>query len=296
MCCFCDDGPVDGDKYPQGNMFKTGLMDAPCADPTCCCLACICNPCTQWELRRKILNYDMTKYSCCQGYLNCGCFRAGECCEQSCPECCLCCEVVLCPSCAISATRFYVMDWKGLQSDPCDRRLIRCNNCLQLLTCICDILSIFIGDLRPIAQLLRCVSDITYCTISACMAAQVNFEIADGSMASPVPVKQVMIDGPGVVATTTTVVQPGQPVYVQPSQPMYAQQPVQPMYAQQPGYVPQGQPMYAPQGQPMGQPMYTGQPMQQQPMYVQGQPMYQGQPQAYGQPVYVQQPPPQYMQ
>jgi len=261
MCCFCDDGPVEGDPRPTGNAFKTTLFDAPCNDPACCAAACFCHWCVQFELRRKVLNYDMTKYICCQGYANNCCFTAGTCGEQSCPEVCLCCEVLLFPCLSISATRLYVMDAKGLQSDPCDRRMIRCNNCLQLLSCVCSILAIFCAQLRDVAQLIRCIAEITYCTISSCMAAQVNFEIADGSMANASPVKQVMVDGPAVV-----VVQ------------------------QQPGVV-QGQPVYVSQQPMQGQQVY---PTQQQPVYAQQQ---QGAPQpTYGQPVYVQQPNQQYMQ
>jgi hypothetical protein len=154
------------------------------------------------------------------------------------------------------------MDFKGLQSDPCDRRLIRCNNCLQILACICNILSIFIGELRQLAQLIRCVADITYCTISSCMAAQVNFEVKDGSMAGVAPTKQVMVDGTGApVAIIAQQPMQGQPVYVQQPQQGYPQQ----------GYPQQGYPQ---QGYPQ-----------------QGYPVQQGQPQ-YGQPVYVNQPQP----
>jgi len=174
------------------------------------------------------------------------------------------------------------MDAKGLMSDPCDRRIIRCNNCMQLLACVCQILSIFCGELRELAQLIRCVADITYCTIQACFAAQINFEVKDGSMAGLAPSKQVMMDGP-VVVQTTTVVQgqpgPGQPVYVNNGQqmpPQYGQQPMQ-------GYPAQtGQPMYAQQPMQYQQQPMQGQMYQQQPM--QGQPMY-------GQPVYVSQQP-----
>jgi len=254
MCCFCDDGPIEGDPYGTNpNQFKTGLFDAPCADPQCCLIACLCPPCTQFELRRKVLNYDMTKYTCCQGYANMCCFKAGQCGESSCPEVCLCCEVLCFPCLSISATRMYVMDYKNLQSDPCDRRLIRCNNCLQIVACICNILAIFFAQLRELAQLLRCVADITYCTISSCMAAQVNFEIKDGSMGAPAPMKQVMTDGQTVV-----VVQQGQPVQ---GQPVYVQQPQQ-------GYPQQGQGYPAPNYQTKGE-----------------------QPPAYGQTVYVQQQP-----
>jgi hypothetical protein len=82
------------------------------------------------------------------------------------------------------------------------------------------------------------------------MAAQVNFEIKDGSMAGP-PGKQDMVDGPVVIIAQQP--QQGQPVYVQqPQQPMYAQQ----GYPQQ-GYPVQQQPQY-------GQPVYV---QQQPPAY-----------------------------
>jgi len=85
------------------------------------------------------------------------------------------------------------------------------------------------------------------------MAAQVNFEVKDGSMGAPVPVKQVMTDGQTVV-----IVQQGQPVQ---GQPVYVQQPQQ-------GYPQQGQGYPAPNYQTQGE-----------------------QPPAYGQTVYVQQQP-----
>jgi hypothetical protein len=128
------------------------------------------------------------------------------------------------------------MDYKNLQSDPCDRKLIRCNNCLQVLACVCTILSFFIRELGSLAQCIRCAADITYCAISSCMAAQVNFEIADGSMMpGAVPAKQVMTDG------QTTVVVMEQPMQ---GQPVYVQQPQQ-------GYPVQQQPMYGQPGQQM---------------------------------------------
>jgi len=193
----------------------------------------------------------------------------------------------------------YVMDWKNLQSDPCDRRLIRFNNCVQLLACICDIGAFICPELRQLAQLLRCFADITYCTISACMAAQVNYEIADGSMAAA-PVKQVMVDGPPVVIVAqTTAPVTGAPVYVQGAQPMYAQGQPQMYQENPPAYAPpqQGAPVMYGQQPMQGQPVMYGQPQPQQQMYYaqQGQPVYSGQP-AYGQQaVYVQQPGPQYM-
>jgi len=194
MCCLCSDDPVEGDPYAQGVAFKTSMMDAPCKDPCCCCVACICPWCTAFALRRTVLADDMSKYLCCQGYFDCCCFKAGTLGESNCPTCCLCLEAVCCLSCAVSATRIYAMDQKGLQSDPCDRRLIRCNNCVQLLSCICDILAICIEQLRPCAQLLDTIRHILYCSIQACMQAQVHYEYKD-TIPQGVPQKQEMVDG-----------------------------------------------------------------------------------------------------
>lgn len=172
--------------------------------------------CTQYALRVKALEGDMTKYSCFQGYFNCCCFRAGSCGEQSCPELCLCFESCCCNSLAISATRamvnsfpltlpylnptppqpnptpsfprfssticlfsamihcIQVMDQYELQSDPCDNRLIRCNNCLQILACFCDILAIIDESFRGLAFFFDHLADLVYHTVSGCMTAQVG--------------------------------------------------------------------------------------------------------------------------
>lgn len=77
-----------------------------------------------------------------EGYYDCCGFGNNCCHERSCPTLCLCCESFLCNSCAISASRMYVMERYQLSSDPCDYRLIRINNCCQILACICNILAI----------------------------------------------------------------------------------------------------------------------------------------------------------
>lgn len=84
--------------------------------------------------------------------MNFCCLQAGTCGESSCPTLCLCCEACFCNFAAVSASRMYVMEKYDLTSDPCDYRLIRINNCLQLIACICDILAIFIEDLRALAK------------------------------------------------------------------------------------------------------------------------------------------------
>ena len=79
-------------------------------------------------------------------------------------------------SCALSATRMYVMDKFNLASDPCDRRIIRFNNFMQLLACVCNILACFVPELRDAAQCIQCIADLVFYTTAGCMFAQINYE------------------------------------------------------------------------------------------------------------------------
>ena len=66
------------------------------------------------------------------------------------------------------------MDKYALSSDPCDYRIIAFSNCLQILACICDILAIFIAELREVACILDRIADFVYHVVSGCMTAQVS--------------------------------------------------------------------------------------------------------------------------
>ncbi|KAJ1424822.1 hypothetical protein B484DRAFT_96148 [Ochromonadaceae sp. CCMP2298] len=188
MCCCISGEPTEDPTgrlktFSSQTKFQVGMMEAPCVDSWKSC-GWFCGqfmPCTcgiaQYRLRKNILLDDMTKYSCFQGYFDCcGFFKAGSCGEQSCPDLCLFLEGCVCNCMAISASRAYVMEKYDLSSDPCDYRLIRINNCLQALACLCSILAIFISELRQIARLLSIIADVFYHTISGCMTAQVAYE------------------------------------------------------------------------------------------------------------------------
>ncbi|MBA0593443.1 hypothetical protein Gorai_010386, partial [Gossypium raimondii] len=54
-----------------------------------CCLAFWCGPCVSYMLRKRALYNDMSRYTCCAGYMPC----SGRCGESKCPEFCLCTEV-----------------------------------------------------------------------------------------------------------------------------------------------------------------------------------------------------------
>jgi len=207
MCWLCIPAdPVEGDirsnldgQYPA--TFQTDMCGAPCVDPGCFCATIFCSCCTAFVLRKEVIHQDMTKYSCCQGYFDCCCFKAGNMSEQSCPECCLCLESFCCQSCAISATRMTIMDEKRLHSDPCDNRIIWCNNCMQCLACICNCLAMIDSSFGQCACIIERIADIIYCIVQACMQTQVHYEKVweknnnwNPSLI-PAPQKQVMQDG-----------------------------------------------------------------------------------------------------
>merc|ERR1711957_916220 len=100
MCLFCTDEEKLKEENPRGrnpNSFKTGLCEAPCNNPGCCCISFFCSPCAVYTMRKRALKGDMTRYQCCQGYIGgCLCFKPGNMGESSSPECCLCLEVFCC--------------------------------------------------------------------------------------------------------------------------------------------------------------------------------------------------------
>ncbi len=110
-------------------------------------------------------------------YTICCCIKGGSCHEDSCPDLCAFLEGCFCNCVAVSASRTYVMSKYNLASDACDYRLIRINNCLQMLACICDILAIIDGSFRQISQIIDLIANLFYHTISGCMTAQVAHEM-----------------------------------------------------------------------------------------------------------------------
>merc|ERR1712110_339431 len=176
-----------GQKY--GNMpnrFQTNLCEAPCKNPGCCCIAFCCPLCAVYNARTKVLDGDMSRYICCQGYFpKCCCFNPGHMGEQSAPECCLCIEACCCIGLSVSASRMVVMDAKQIQPDPCDYRLMCFSNFLKILSCICDILAIFIPELRDLADLIRFIADLVFYIIVACIVAQIDLELKAGPYTAP---------------------------------------------------------------------------------------------------------------
>ena len=198
MVCFllCSDSP-DGinDPFAQhANEFQVPLMSAPCEDPLCCVFGFLpCGACyNAYVLRKRALGGNMQNYECCQGYMPaCCCIKPGKMGESSCPECCLFAESCCCLGLSMSSTRMFVQDMLGLRSDPTDRRLIRCNNCLMALSCICNILAIVNDSFSDLAALLDCIADCFFYSLLGCMNVQIRKELDAAEAAKKVGVPAV---------------------------------------------------------------------------------------------------------
>lgn len=198
VCLFCcipcgclPAGPLSSSRNRFGNYntneeyFQRSMLGAPfysCWSMVWCMGQCIPYTCgiTQYALRRKSLNYNMSKYTCCQGYYDgfcCGMIQSNQLGEQNCPDLCAFIEGCFCNSCAVSATRLYVIEKYNLRTDPCDNRLIYLNNCIQLVACVFDILAIWMDELRNARAILDHIADLVYHITSGMMTAQVSIEL-----------------------------------------------------------------------------------------------------------------------
>ncbi len=70
-----------------------------------------------------------------------------------------------------------LQDAYHIRSDPFDNRIIRFNNCIQVLSCVCDVLAIFNKDFRGCAQLLDCISCAVWSSLMGCMTGQIFEEL-----------------------------------------------------------------------------------------------------------------------
>ena len=129
----------------------------------------VCTPC---DADHK----GMDDYMCCQGYMGqCCCIDTTTMCKGS--PAGLCLEACCCPIFSLSIARIHVMDSKNIRPDPCDWQIIACSNCLQLISCILDIVAIFVEQAREAAIIVDVVADLFTCSVAGCMGAQVHHEI-----------------------------------------------------------------------------------------------------------------------
>ncbi|KAH7839511.1 hypothetical protein Vadar_005205 [Vaccinium darrowii] len=217
------------------NVWHTDLTNTIKADTRYCCFALWCGPCVSYLLRKRALYDDMSRYTCCAGYMPC----SGRCGESKCPEFCLATEVFFCFGNSVASTRFLLQDEFNIQTTQCDNCIIGFMFCLQQVACIFSIIAMIVGssEIQEASQLLSCLSEIVYCSVCACMQTQhkVEMDKRDGMfgpqvMAAPPFQQMSRLDQP-----YPSSVGYGQPAYAQP----YGYPPPQaPAYGQPYGYPP----------------------------------------------------------
>jgi len=195
--CLCSDVPPERVKAKNGqkqaqygavmnmqsnqNTFGVDLKSAWCQEPLACCCFTFGAPCgfTACWTRSKVLDTyveGISDFKCCQGYIP-------PCCGVSFDGCCpgsilgLCCEGCCFPVLSVSIARIHLMDIKRIKPDPCDWQIIQCSNCLQLVSCILDIVAVFFEPVTYLATLVDCIADAFTFSVAGCMGAQVYHEI-----------------------------------------------------------------------------------------------------------------------
>ncbi|XP_008458185.2 uncharacterized protein LOC103497697 isoform X2 [Cucumis melo] len=157
------------------NIWHTDLTGTIAASPPYCCFSLFCAPYASYLLRKRALYDDMSRYTCCGGYMPC----SGKCGEKRCPEVCLCTEVFCCFANSVASTRFMLQDEFNIQTTECDNCIIAFTLCLSQLACICSIIACLLGseELREASDLLTCLSNLVYCSVCACMQTQHKLEL-----------------------------------------------------------------------------------------------------------------------
>jgi len=208
LCCCFSPGPLSREELQKSGYkgehpycalhhqqrFQVSMANSCCKSPCCCLLTSFtCTYGTNWCLRREVIEADWNQYHCCQGFTPCSeCLESCLCCEGDGRCCCMCLECLCCPGLAISATRIQLMHEFALAVDPCDNQIIRFNNCMQLLACVCDIAAICFKPARDLARIIDLIAHLVFMATAGCMAAQIHHEkqyqlslVAEGSLLPP---------------------------------------------------------------------------------------------------------------
>ena len=180
-CClfaFSPD-PIEGDtRNLRENTFQISLVEACYRNQPWCLCTGMFPCCGAYLTRQKVLDNDMNRYVCCQGYYDVACFRAGTCGERSAPHLCLTCESCFCPGPSLSSSRMFVADMYDIRPDPMDNRLIRFTNCLSLLSCVCDVAAIFDENLRHLARLIHVTAELVFYTVIGCVGHRLSLSLS----------------------------------------------------------------------------------------------------------------------
>lgn len=178
-------------KQNNPNEFSVGLKDACCKEPCCCMASSLCSAfgCTACYMRKQVLeNYHngVQDFVCFQGYLGpCCCLDPATFCPGSMAGILLegcCCNMI-----SLSIARMHMMDSKNIRPDPMDYQIIAFANCMQLLSCICDIAACFDDSFREVAMLIDLIADLVMCSVAGCMGAQIHHEIKLDKTAGTAP-------------------------------------------------------------------------------------------------------------
>jgi hypothetical protein len=203
------------------NSWAVELMKAPCARPGFCLYASLCSPCVAWQQRKKQMYGSLQGYTCCNG----GSCISGRCGEQNNPELCLACEVFWCFPSSVATTRYLIQDEQRVMNTQCDNGIIGFMLLMNQLACIFRVAAMVSNDdsIEQAADILDCISDMTYCSVCACMQTQQEAQI-DFRNESMTPQQQVF-QAPQVQRMAAYETQPGMYGAAPPQQPQQPQQP-----------------------------------------------------------------------
>ena len=84
------------------------------------------------------------------------------------------------------------MDAYTLRPDECDNKLIRFNNCIQIFSCICNILGAFNRNFHELAQIIDLIADIVFFSTVGCMVGQIYHEL-DYQKAGPIMTAEAQV-------------------------------------------------------------------------------------------------------
>ncbi|MCO5563005.1 hypothetical protein L7F22_016641 [Adiantum nelumboides] len=155
------------------NAWHTDLLGAITADLPYFCFVLWCAPCASYDLRRRALYGDMSRYVCCAGHTPC----SGYCGESECPELCLITEVMCCFPFSVHSTRFLLQDEFNIKTTKCDNCIIAFAIFLRRAACIFRVFAAFVPNLRDASRLLTHLANGVYCIVCGCIQTQHKVEL-----------------------------------------------------------------------------------------------------------------------
>lgn len=179
-------GSSEARKHPQ--QWYDHACSTMCSEPCCFLVSTILPCCTAFDLRRRALGGHFERYICCQGTG----IDPQAAMTSNCPMTCLMLESFLCCPCAVGATRSLVSARFNTDLDPCDNRIMRCNNCVCNPPLWCSMCCIPMDDhqRRDVVRQLDVRKSLNLCGRFAyllglpCFQVQTWLQLSKGSMQS----------------------------------------------------------------------------------------------------------------